>query len=81
MMPMPARDAQTLERDCRPTGEHVKDSTKQLQPVGQLNQESSLNEYANSGTGIKQEELEAHTPAGQGSYWPPRANHTTAQCR
>lgn len=64
-MPMPAIDAQTPERGCRLTGEHVKDSTKefqQSQPVGQLHQESSSNDYANTcGTGNKQEEPETHT--------------------
>lgn len=64
-MPMPAIDAQTPERDHRSAGEHVKDSTKefqQLQPVGQLHQESSLNDSANAcGKGNKEEELEART--------------------
>jgi len=35
-MPMPAVDSQSLEKDHRATGEHVKGSTKEVQPVSQL---------------------------------------------
>lgn len=65
LMPIPPIDAQTLERDCRSTGEHVKDSTKELQPVGQLLQGASLNDCANA-QGIKKRcQRHAHTCRAQ----------------
>jgi len=45
-MPVPAADAQSLEKDHRSAGEHLKGSTKelqQLQPVSQLHQRPNLN--------------------------------------
>lgn len=61
-MAIPAIDIHTLERDCRSTGEHVKDSTKELQPVCHLPQGSNFNDCANPcGSGNKQEELKTHT--------------------
>ncbi|XP_056180724.1 uncharacterized protein LOC130142561 isoform X1 [Falco biarmicus] len=33
LMPLPARDAQILERDCRSAGEHLKSSTEEFQPL------------------------------------------------
>jgi len=32
-VPVPAVDAQSLEKDHSPAGEHLKRSTKELQPV------------------------------------------------
>lgn len=46
LMPVPERDAQSMERDCRSAGEHLKSSTKELQPlqtVGQLHWGSNSN--------------------------------------
>jgi len=40
---VPAADAHSLEKDQRSAGDHLKGSTKELQPVNQLHQELSLN--------------------------------------
>jgi len=42
-MPVPAVDAQCLEKDHRSAGEHLKDSTKELQPVSELHWGPNLN--------------------------------------
>lgn len=46
LIPAPSKDAQSLERDHRPAGEHLKSSTKELLPlqaVSQLHWEPSYN--------------------------------------
>jgi len=42
-MPVPAVDAQSLEKDHRSTGEQLRGCTKELQPVSQLHQGPNLN--------------------------------------
>jgi len=42
-MPVPAVDAQSMEKDHRPVGEHLKGCTKGLQPVNRLHWGPNLN--------------------------------------
>jgi len=43
LLPLPAIAAQSLEKYHRSAGEHLKSSTKELQPVSQLHQGPNLN--------------------------------------
>jgi len=42
-MPVPAVDAQSLDKDHRSAGEHLKGSTKELQTVGELHWAPNFN--------------------------------------
>jgi len=42
-MPIPAVDAQSLEKDYRSEGERLQGSTEELQSVSQLHREPNLN--------------------------------------
>ncbi|KAF4798119.1 hypothetical protein TURU_067367 [Turdus rufiventris] len=57
-MPVPDQDAQSLERDCRAGGEHLKGSTKEFQPlqsVRQLRAPSQMPLWNYASHGNKQE--------------------------
>lgn len=50
-MPVPTRDAKSLERDHRSAGEHLKNSTKEfhrIQPLSQLHQAHLKGVYGNA---------------------------------